>query len=244
MFRSLSRTLSVSAALALASACGAAGWQGDVAVLGTTREVLRDGKTQARADLAALRGDPTLYAVGALENLEGEYTIDGGDLWTSRARNGEVATERGDAAHGGAAMVLSARVKEWSDVPVTKDVDPSEFEDFIRDSAAAAGLDPRRALPFIIDGGLIHLESHVIAGDCPMRARMLGRAVDPPPFSGSRSSAAGRIIGFYAERREGEMTHHGVRFHGHVVLDDERPVTAHVESTGIAKGATLRLPVR
>lgn len=76
------------------AACASPGWSGDVTVIGTTREVLRDGHTQSRADLALLGGDDTVYAIVALEHLGGEYTIDGGETWTSRPGEGGLVTAR------------------------------------------------------------------------------------------------------------------------------------------------------
>ncbi len=225
-------------------ACGSTGWKADVSVLGTVREVLRDGKTESRAELADLRGDPTLVAVGALAGLEGEYTIDRGELWITRVAEGDVTTEHGSGASGGAAIVLSAHVSEWSEYPVDANVDPVDLPDYLRSAAVAHGLDPSQPFPFLVSGPLSHIEAHVIAGDCPMRARMLGRAVDPPPFEVSETAIEARIVGFYAEGRAGEITHHGAKVHAHVLLEGGQPITAHVESVGLRRGAVLRLPAR
>ena len=247
------RIIATSSLIAIVAACGSGGledsgeprgWEADVSILGTVREVLRDGKTGARAELADLRGDPTFFAVGALAGLEGEYTIDRGEVWTTRALDGDVVTASGADAEGGAAMVLSAHVAAWSEYPVERDVDPSELPDYIRAAAVEHGLDATQPFPFLVSGALSHLDAHVIAGDCPMRARMLGRAVEPPPFQVSEASVEGRIVGFYAEGRAGEITHHGASVHAHVLLDGARPLTAHVESVGLRAGAVLRLPSR
>jgi acetolactate decarboxylase len=210
---------------------------------GSLREALRDGQTQGRVTLSSVTA-PGVYGVGAMAGLDGEITIVDGEPLVSRVRDGRVRTER--SAAGEATLLVTAQVSAWRDVAVTADVDPSQLDEFLAQSAEAAGLDPDAPFPFVIDGELRHLRLHVIAGECPIRARMLGAEPKSPPFARHFDRVRGKLVGIHARNASGVLTHHGSAVHlhavvGHHELTGHDEFTGHVESVGIAAGAVLRL---
>jgi hypothetical protein len=52
----------------------------------------------------------------------------------------------------------------------------------------------------------------------------------------------GRLVGSFARDAAGVLTHHGSWVHVHAIVDLDPIFTGHVESTGIAAGAVLRVP--
>jgi acetolactate decarboxylase len=217
-----------------------AAWRGDVERWGTLREALRDGQDQARVsvDEVARKG---VYAVGALEDLRGEVTVFDGEVWISEGRGKSATTTRGQAA-AQATVLFAAEVGEWREVAVETDVDPSELDAWIARQAEAAGLDTTRPFPFVVQGGLRRLHMHVVAGECPIRARMLGRETTPPAYELHAETIEGRLVGFFAANASGILCHANSRTHVHALLEKDGGLTGHAESVGLAAGAVLLLP--
>ena len=211
---------------------------------GTLREALRDGQTQWRVDAAEV-ARPGVFGVGAATGLEGEITVSDGTVYLSTVtEDGKVATSASEDGPVGATMLFVASVPQWQAFEVREDVDPADVERFLAAEAAARGIDVQEPFPFRVEGELLHLHCHVMRGECPVRAQMLGQELSSPPFQAQEAKASGAIIGFHALNAGGQMTHHGQSLHAHALF--ELPtglISAHAESFGIAQGAQVFLPV-
>lgn len=204
---------------------------------GSLREALRDGLTEARVDVGVV-AKPGVFAVGAAADLDGEITIADGQVFVSRVRAGKIET----GSAGEATVLIAADVSEWTEVTVSEDVGPSQLDEFLAARAVEVGLDAARPFPFVVEGQLRHLKVHVIAGQCPIRARMLGARMTTPPYEQHFDVVRGRLVGIHARDSVGQLTHHGTATHTHAILGAPDAFTGHVESVGLAKGAVLRLP--
>jgi len=216
---------------------------GQIQCWGTLREALRDGQTQARVDVASV-AKKGVYGVGALAGLEGEVTVFDGEIWVTKGRKRPPETIRSVSSSTPATVLFAADVPQWHEVKVDEDVDPSVLEAFVEQAAAKSGLDTDKPFAFVVEGTLPHLRMHVIAGECPMRARMLGKEMSSPPYQKHFDKPQGRLVGIFAKGGAGKLNHAGANSHIHVLLTDGDGITGHVESTGIAAGAVLRLPRR
>ncbi len=213
---------------------------------GSMHEALREGRTGGRVGLARFDGARDTIAVGALEGLSGEILVIEGDVWLSRVDdNGAAMTTRGASTDDHATMLTAGRVARWRAIPIESDVLPTGVEEFLVDSARAAGFDPQCPIPFKVVGKLLDLELHVVAGACPMAASH-GRTESAmrPPFRKSWERANAKLVGFLAEGLEGTLTHHGSRMHAHALVEVDEPVMGHVDRVGIASGGILYLPGR
>jgi len=249
----LTATTGLVAVTLVALACSAPAWDGSVELAGSFEEVLFAGESDGRVPLAGIaeaEDDATaiaageLVAVGALEDLTGEVTIVDGDVWLSRVRDGALSTERGRGIGGKASMLVSANVHEWSEHTVPVDIAAADLESYVRLAATDAGLDTDRPFPFRIDGELLALDAHVIAGEFPTGVADDELSSGHAPMLVAEQELRGRIVGFYAVGREGELTQPGSRLHAHVLTDGEAALTAHIESVGVKAGSVLRLPAR
>ena len=214
-------------------------WDGELRTWGTLRAALRDGHDQARvavSDVAATG----VFAVGALEGLAGEVTILDGEVWITEGTD-PVTTRRG-LTDDQATFLFAAQVDDWQAVPIAAAVDPSIFDTYLEQTARAHGLDTDQPFPFHVNGPLVHLHMHVIAGECPIRARMLGTESATPAFDVHEPAATGRLVGFYAPDAGGIVCHSGSVTHVHGVLEGDAALTGHVETVGLGAGATLWLP--
>lgn len=203
------------------------------------REVLRDGEDQARVTLAEVARDD-VYALGALAELAGEVTIVAGEVWITRGDPEAPATTRGPPGDAAAALLFACEVRAWRTFPVERDVAPDELDAFVERCARRAGLDTTRPFPFLVEGRLTDLALHVVAGECPLRAR--ARGASTRAFELARPQLDGRLLGIYAPDSAGVVCHHGSRTHVHALLEQPGPLTGHVERCGLAAGSLLRLP--
>jgi len=208
---------------------------------GRMRAVLHEGKSEPRVALAAVTAKPHAYAVGALAGLGGEVTIVDGSATVSRVHDG--ALRSGPPEVGDRATLLSvAHVERWRSATLDHAAADRDLERAIRDIAAAAGVDAMRPFAFVIEGELTALDLHVINGACPA---VVGEARGPNAPWRLRLSTPRKatLVGFYAQGRAGEMTHHGSNVHVHAVLEHEGDtITGHVDSVTIAAGAAVRVP--
>jgi alpha-acetolactate decarboxylase len=215
-------------------------WQGDIQRWGTLREALRDGQHEGRVAVASVAREG-MYGVGALEGLRGEVTIIDGDVWISEGAAERATTSRG-AADAQATVLFAAEVEAWVELAVDEDVDPSVLDAYVAKRASAAGLDTSRPFPFVVEGGLRHLQLHVIGGECPIRARMLGKPMTKPAYLMHADAIDGRLVGIFAPDSSGIMCHMGSTTHMHAVLEQGGGLTGHAETVGLAKGSKLLLP--
>ena len=229
--------------------CQAAGpehrsaWSGELEQWGTLRAALRDGQVEARVRVADVAREG-VWAVGALEGLRGEITIADGEVWISEGGAERAVTTRGRDSEASATVLFAAEVAEWHELTLEADVDPSVLDAFLAEQAAAVGIDVSAPFPFVVDGGLEHVRLHVIGGECPIRARMLGRAATFPPYELDLAAAPGRLVGIYAPDSGGVVCHAGSRSHAHALLEADGGLTGHVETVGLRSGSILRLPRR
>lgn len=227
-------------ALPLLAACAGTAPTAGVRSWGSMREALRDGQTQARVDAAAIASEVTM-GVGAAADLDGEITILDGEVLRTRVVDGRPTTTPTDTAP--ATLLAVADVPLWTEVTIDRDLDAAALEAFVEERAAAAGIDTSAPFGFQVRGALKDLRLHVINGQCPVRARMMGDELTKPPFEREHASIDGALVGIYARDAAGQLTHHDSSMHVHAVLGgDGGRWTGHVESTGVSAGSVLRLP--
>lgn len=212
---------------------------------GSTREALREGRTEGRVALDAIAIDEYTYAVGAMAGLEGEVTIDGGKVLVSK-RAGETLETSHDLHGREATMLFLGRVGNWHETRLEEPVAAEDLDAFLGALVAKAGHDATTArVPFVVSGGLTGLHFHVIDGECPIRARMLSKPMERPPFEHRSDRIEGRLVGVYGYQAAGALTHAGSDTHIHAVIPMKgQPATGHVESVGLAAGAMVRIAAK
>lgn len=179
-------------------------------------------------------------AVGALSGLRGEISMIEGRLIVSYGVDCGAACPA--AAAETATLLATASAQHWRPVPIDKDLDAKALEAFIREQAKANGLDDSKPFPFRINGAITDFVMHVNAAPNP---RFKGHgSFDEMAVTGLAKGPrlAGSVVGFYAPPAlQGVITHGGDYFHSHYV-DEQRTMTAHLDSFGVAAGSTLMLP--
>ncbi len=204
---------------------------------GTMREVLRQGRSEGRAELTALHG--VAVGVGALEGLAGEVTVRDGEVLVSRAPDGpDGRVTVGPPREGErAALLVTAEAGAWDSFPLPACGSYAELEAAVAAALAAAGFDPAEPTPVRVRGRAASVELHVIAGACP-----IARPEGPPPWR-HRAAGAVELVGVAVEGAAGRLTHHDRSSHLHAVLDDGA-TAGHLDAVALEEGAVLLLPAR
>lgn len=222
--------------------------EGGLVQFGKMHEAIGRQQHQGRVALAKLAERPHFYGVAALAELEGEATFVDGAL-TITVVDGEGTPQPVDATATDkqATLLIGAYVPAWTDHPVTRSVAPDEFDQYLADVAAAAGVDTSKPFMFTIEGKFSPLRLHVINGACPMHARL--QKIDLPterrPFEADWDEIQGTVVGVFARNSVGNLTHPATSAHMHLVYRDAGTaalLTGHVERTGLLAGSTIRLP--
>ncbi|MDP1962433.1 MAG: acetolactate decarboxylase [Reyranella sp.] len=215
---------------------------------GSFRRISHTGDTSGQVKLADLPQGAGHWGMGALAGFAGEVLLYDGRLLVSR---GEELQGRADAARPDDQAVLFAvgRVAEWRSVTLGEDMERGRFEAFVVAQAKALGLDTAQPFPFVVEGRYPALVWHVVTGapSTPKHGQVAagGHANKHSAMHVfDQPQAPGQLVGLYSgEALEGVVSHPGERFHVHFV-DPSLAFSGHVDSYAVARGATLRLPVR
>lgn len=239
-------TLTLGCALVLGSTWGCAQRTVKVRQYGEMHKVLSGGAAAAKphVTLAQAMKEPHAYGVGALPGLEGEITVLDGKAYIARSHAGGIRVDGPETRPtDSAAMLTVAHVDKWNVFKTNKALDQQGLEKFIAKCARLDGLDVEKPFPFVLQGKVTDLATHVLNGACPMRPGAKLAADEQPWRYQSNRPMQAKIVGFYAADAVGKLTHAGTSVHAHALFDFHGvTTTAHVERMAVAPGATLRLP--
>jgi hypothetical protein len=230
--------------LALAAGCSSTAhyaWHGRIDLYGTMHEVMMEGKTQGRVELAGLQGDPQLVGIGSLEGLTGEVVLLDGVAWCTRAgKLGTLETHAGAEKGVRATLLATARVGAWLALPVPPGLAASGLGEFVAAAAREHGLGGTQTIPFLVEGSFADVHAHVLNGRCPMGGP---GSSETEPVRRVLPIAKGRLVGFYTALPPGTLTHAGENTHVHLLVKEGESIACHVDALQISAGAVLKLPL-
>ena len=223
-------------------------WDGLIVQHGSMHDAIGKKQHYGRVQISDLTKQPHFYAVAALEELSGEVTIRDGQITiTGVDADGKLTVLQDPAGSLKATMLVGAYVPTWTRQSVDSSVSPQDFDQFIVDSASAAGVATDKPFIFSMDGEFTDVRLLVIHGACPIHARM--QKIDLPkeerPFESDLKKVNGTLVGVYAKDAVGNLTHPATSTHVHLIYKDKttgKPLTGHIEKIGLAAGAVLMLP--
>jgi alpha-acetolactate decarboxylase len=237
--------------LLLAGAAWASGLPFSFVHHGNFQRMMHTGDTGGQVVLSALPQQTGSWGLGANAGLKGEIVQVDGRLLVSPGSDPD-GRLRPPQADEQAVVFAGARVQEWRDVAVPRNMDAAAFEAFVQEQAKGLGLAPDQPFVFRVEGRFPHLLWHVVTGEQGPGAGHGPHGSHGGGHANSRSDmrlfqqpgASGQLIGVYSGAAlEGVVSHPGERFHLHFA-DPDATVSGHVDRYSVAAGAALKLPVR
>jgi alpha-acetolactate decarboxylase len=237
--------------LLLAGATWASGLPLSFVHHGNFQRMMHTGDTAGQVALSALPQQPGTWGLGATAGLKGEIVQVDGRLLVSPGSeaSGRVRPPQADEQ---AVLFAGARVQEWRDIAVPRNMDAAAFEAFVQGQAEGLGLPADKPFVFRVEGRFPHLLWHVVTGEQGPAAGHGPRGGHGGGHANQRADmrlfhqpgASGQLIGVYSGAAlEGVVSHPGARFHLHFA-DFGATVSGHVDRYGVVAGAVLKLPVR
>lgn len=206
---------------------------------GSMRAVMREGRTEARVRLADVLSSDRLVGVGALAGLAGEIAIVDGVAWIARVDSGQLQCDSDVRMEDHATLLATSDVEHWRELTLPRDVELVELEQFLAREARGTELERAPAWPFVVEGELANVATHVLNGACPFAAEV---DAEHQPLRRSFESVDGILVGFFAPSAGGELVHHGQTTHVHLVVSRPAPYVGHVDHVALRAGARVRVP--
>lgn len=210
----------------------------NVQTSGSLHEIM-EGNFAATISLKELANIPHLYALGAIENLDGEIQIFDGKPVISRRSEEMMSID--DSFNASAALLVYASVAEWKEIAVPSMVkSQGQFEIFLQQQAEKSGIDTSKPFPFLLNGGVAKLNWHVVNGK-ELSSVNTKQSHMQIGLNGVLTHAYVDILGFYDNSNTGSFVHKGSKTHMHFRAQHAN-VAAHVDSVFLGQDLTLKLP--
>jgi hypothetical protein len=207
-----------------------------IETFGVFRELMLRGDFSPKIAMGSVMARRPSTGVGAISGARGEITIAEGKLIISYGKSDAPPAAMAETA----ALLATAKVKEWQTVRVESDVAPAAVDAFLAQAARTHGLDPANTFPFELRGTFTPYAMHVNVGPTGGPHGMgLPMAVT---VERKGDEIEGGVAGLYVSQSlVGIVTHGGEHVHAHWVAPDGQS-TAHLDLWGIKAGTTLLLP--
>lgn len=245
-------TLFVLCTVATACAAGlvSSNKAGLVEYAGAQKEIVASGRTKSVMDLKSLAHRSGLYAVGAVEGLDGEITIFDSKPYISKVRGFDYTVD--NSFDHGAIFIVWSEQSNWRNIPIPNTVKRyAELQKFVRAQAAAAGIDVAKPFPFLVTGTASEVKWHINVN------RTDGKPLTKELFMKSKTGYITKnepvdIVGFYSEILPGVFIKpeeaaitpaDGINnaIHIHIVSATGK-AAGHIDDLTLGEGMTLRLP--
>ncbi len=202
-------------------------------------KTIMSGDLSATIALDSLSSKENLYALGAVENLNGEIQIFDGNAFNSMLNNKDVIID--SSFDKKAALLVYAQVEEWQSISLPKEIISKEqLEQFVMSNAKSLGIDTEQPFPFLIEGKVESLNWHIIewkANDTIHTHQKHKEA----GANGILNNTDVSILGFYSTKHKAVFTHHSTFMHMHFKIVNGR-LAGHVDDLELNTNCILKLP--
>jgi acetolactate decarboxylase len=206
---------------------------------GSRHAIMMDNDLTGIVRLDTLLKQPNSFAIGPVEDLQGEITIYNDKVSISSIVAG--LPQVSESLDTKAIFLLKAHHKSWNYHKIDKELRGLDaVENYIGELISSNGYDPGQAIPFRIEATVPSMTYHIIfkTGNAPHN--MLQHKKAKRIFSLENESV--NMIGFWMDPdRVGKLTHHGQRTHLHF-QNVENSTSGHVDDVVIPRDAVILLP--
>ena len=224
--------------------------EGLVEYAGSQNAIFATGKAEQTVSVTAMSACPNAYGVGAVAGLDGEITVFKGKPYVTQVRGGAYTLDR-EHDHGAVFAIWTCQPK-WRSETIPAEVKGYlDLQAYVKERAAAAGMDVTKPFPFQLTGSPAEVKWHINVDLSD------GKPINSEIFAKSKANYVAKnqpmnIIGFYSERHPGIFIsafapaipkESGFKnsIHVHMVTQDSK-AAGHIDNITLAPGMTLSLP--
>jgi acetolactate decarboxylase len=210
-----------------ACACSSQSEQPMVNSIGELRQIMHQGKFEARVGLDTL-AKTNVYGLGAMDSLAGEILILDGNVFQSSGKDDSLFVSTDSKTK--ATLLVYAEISAWDTLNI------ANATDMETELSKVANL--LKPFPFILIGKP-SIDYHIINFDAKngdFNKHKEGA------FTGSIDNEDLTVLGFYSTDAKGIYTHHDSNLHMHMI-NENRTIMGHVDRIDInGKDLKLLLP--
>ncbi len=207
---------------------------------GDRMNIIKQGDFTGNIDLLDLENTNHLFAVGPLEGLKGEITINDSKPSISTLTQDRKQKDVSSFKHKAIFLVFGS-AKKWHEIVINKDLNSlNEIEQFVKQSAISYNLPLNKAFPFKIEGVAEKITYHIIykQDNKPHNKKEHQRS----KVKFSKANESNTIIGFWSDAEgEGVYTHPNKRTHMHYISEASKD-SGHIDAIKLSSGAVLFIP--
>ncbi len=207
---------------------------------GDRMNIIKQGDFTGSIDLQDLDNINHLFAVGPLEGLKGEITINDSKPSISTLTQDKKQKDVSSFKHRAIFLVYGS-AKEWYEIKIDKDLDSlNEIEQFVKENAVSYNLPLSKAFPFKIEGVAEQITYHIIYKQDNKPHNKKEHQRSKTKFS--KINESNTIIGFWSDAEgEGVYTHPNKRTHMHYISEVSKD-SGHIDAIKLSSGAILFIP--
>jgi hypothetical protein len=211
----------------------------NVRTFGSFKKIIASKTPDGVVDLDDALSGTHVYAVGEIENAEGEITDYDGQVWLNYGSDG-IDTSTHKIPDGAEAMqLITAEVEKWREVLIPKNMSDSELYSFVLEQARKSGINVKLPFPFLVDGIVKDVVWHVLSG-ADVEQSGNRKKLSFTKLVEYKDQAPVILVAFCSELRGG-FIRPGESWHMHVIFKNEK-TTGHIDAFTVEKGAKLMLP--
>ena len=210
---------------------------------GKAKNVMMGIDLSATVALDTLLIQPHLYALGPVDDLQGEITVFDGKVYAAQVTNKRKQRVKFREAEGlKAPFLVYSYVPEWKSYSVEVDLQNlKDLESIVDSLGRVHGYHETAAFPFLVEATFLEVEYHIIKRN--KREKQHNHAAhDAAKIHFSNCLNPGYLVGFFSRHHEGVFTHKGQFIHVHFLPKDRR-ITGHLDKLNHSGTVLVSLPV-
>ena len=210
---------------------------------GKAKNVMMGIDLSATVALDTLLVQPHLYALGPVDDLQGEITVFDGKVYAAQVTNKRKQRVKFREAEGlKAPFLVYSYVPEWKSYSVEVDLQNlKDIESIVDSIGRAHGFREEDAFPFRVEA-IFHEVSYHIIQRKKWEKQHSHEAHNAAKIHYSNFLLSADLVGFYSRHHEGVFTHKGQFIHVHFLPKDRR-ITGHLDKLNHSGTVLVSLPV-
>ena len=206
---------------------------------GALKNMMQKGDISAKVDLKEIENLENIYALGALENLQGEIQIFDGKPFNTMVTDSVLTFD--NSFNKKATLLVFASINKWKSISIpTAVVSHEQLEKYIEQEAKKNQIDTDKPFPFLMEGSPKSFDWHVINWNTYDTVHSHDKHISSG-LNGSIKNKPVKILGFYSSSHHAIFTHHTTNMHMHVKTLDNS-IAGHLDEIILGKGMILKLP--